>query len=76
MKKVTIVSMIVVGTLIGTSASSYASDWDKAGKALAAIKGVRIITGGNVDLIGNITGINRNNSNPGRNKSYAKNTEI
>ena len=67
MKKA-IISLVVIGALIGPSAQSYASDWDKAGKALAVIEGVRIITGGNVDLIGNITGIGKNNS-----RSYAKN---
>ncbi len=76
MKKV-IISLVVIGTLIGPSAQSYASDWDKAGKALAVIEGVRIITGGNVDLIGNITGISKNNSRSStrsnNNRSYAKN---
>ena len=71
MKKI-IVSLVVIGTLICPSASSYASDWDKAGKALAVIEGVRIITGGSVDLIGNITGISRNNRQPDRPRSYAK----
>ena len=76
MKKV-IISLVVIGALIGPSAQSYASDWDKAGKALAVIEGVRIITGGNVDLIGNITGISKNNSRSStrsnNNRSYAKN---
>jgi len=71
MKKV-IISLVVIGALIGPSAQSYASDWDKAGKALAVIEGVRIITGGNMDLVGNITGISRNNSRSNNNRSYAK----
>jgi len=37
----------------------YASDWDKAGKALTIIEGMRILTGGKVDIVGNITGINK-----------------
>ena len=60
MKK-TIVVLAVVVAVTSVSIPTYASDWDKAGKALAVIEGVRIITGGNVDLIGNLTGINRNN---------------
>jgi len=56
----TIVSLIIVGLIAGTSIPSYASDWDKAGKALAVVEGVRVITGGNVDIIGNLTGISRN----------------
>ncbi|MFC1621257.1 hypothetical protein ACFL2G_03025 [Candidatus Omnitrophota bacterium] len=72
MKKVIIVSLVAVGILACPSASSHASDWDKAGKALAAIEGVRIITGGNVDLIGNITGIGQNNRRSDRNRTYAK----
>lgn len=39
--------------------SAYPSDWDKAGIALAVTEGVRVITAGKVDIIGNITGINR-----------------
>ncbi|MFH1857875.1 MAG: hypothetical protein ABH845_03100 [Candidatus Omnitrophota bacterium] len=49
----------VVGSVVCFGTPSEASDWDKAGKALAVMEGVRIITGGNVDLIGNVTGINR-----------------
>lgn len=35
----------------------FASDWDKAGKILTGIEGLRIITGGKVDVIGSLTGI-------------------
>ncbi|MCF7908260.1 MAG: hypothetical protein K9L86_05275 [Candidatus Omnitrophica bacterium] len=38
----------------------FASDWDVAGKVLTGIAGLRVITGGKVDLIGGITGINKN----------------
>jgi len=69
MQKV-IISLIAIGLIVGTSIPSYASDWDKAGKALAVVEGVRVITGGNVDIIGNLTGISRNsiwhNQNQGR----------
>jgi len=41
---------------------SEASDWDKAGKAFAVLEGMRVITGGNVDIIGHITGINKGGS--------------
>ncbi|MBN2483928.1 MAG: hypothetical protein JXD21_06995 [Candidatus Omnitrophica bacterium] len=37
----------------------YASDWDKAGKILTVVEGMRILTGGKVDIVGNITGINK-----------------
>lgn len=57
MKKL-IVSVVAVSLLVGSSLPSYASDWDKAGKALAIIEGVRILTGGKVDVVGRITGIN------------------
>ena len=58
--------IIIALSLIAMAAPSYASDWDKAGKVLAAIEGVRILTGGRVDPIGNIAGINNNyNCNPG-----------
>jgi len=51
---------LIAGSLVaGTSVYSFASDWDKAGKALAIIEGIRIVTGGKADIIGTITGINR-----------------
>ncbi len=47
--------------VIGSVGPAHASDWDKAGKALTIVEGIRILTGGDVDLIGNITGINNRN---------------
>ena len=35
---------------------AYASDWDKAGKVLVVTEGLRIITGGAVDILGTVTG--------------------
>jgi len=64
MKKVIMVlvaSAIVVGSSNGFVRTSYASDWDKAGIILTGIEGMRILTGGKVDIIGNIAGINNNN---------------
>jgi len=58
MKRI-IVGIVIAGTVLGSVTSGYASDWDKAGKALAIIEGARILTGGNLDIIGNITGIGR-----------------
>jgi hypothetical protein len=55
-----IVMALIAGSLaLGLDTLSYASDWDKAGKAFAIIEGVRVVTGGKVDVIGAITGINR-----------------
>jgi len=42
---------------IGLATTSLASDWDVAGKVLTGIEGLRILTGGKVDIIGNIAGI-------------------
>jgi len=59
MKKIIIVTLIA-GLVFGSlTIPVYASDWDKAGKVFAIIEGVRVLTGGNVDVIGTITGINR-----------------
>ncbi|MEI8350236.1 MAG: hypothetical protein WCI77_08795 [Candidatus Omnitrophota bacterium] len=58
MKK-TIVLVFVTAILLGCCEKSFASDWDVAGKILTGIEGVRIITGGKVDVIGTMTGINR-----------------
>ena len=59
MKKIVVMALVITGLVAGASARSFASDWDKAGKALAVIEGLRIITGGKADVIGTITGINR-----------------
>ena len=59
MKKIAIVALITAGIVAGVSTNSFASDWDKAGKVFAIIEGVRVVTGGKVDVIGSITGINR-----------------
>jgi len=70
MRKVTAFLMIFA-MVIGLSTASYASDWDKAGKALAIIEGARILTGGRVDIIGNFTGINQNNRSRSRQRGYS-----
>lgn len=57
MKKI-IAVLIVAGVLAGAGGYAYASDWDKAGKALTIIEGIRILTRGSVDVIGTVTGIN------------------
>ncbi|MFH1360472.1 MAG: hypothetical protein ABIJ41_05480 [Candidatus Omnitrophota bacterium] len=58
MKKLAVVVFAIM-LLIGMASPVLASDWDKAGKALTIIEGVRVLTGGKVDLIGKITGIDR-----------------
>ncbi len=63
-KKVLMFGLIGVTVMLGERV--YASDWDKAGKVLTGIEGLRIFSGGKLDLIGNIFGINRY-----REKSYS-----
>ena len=61
MKK--LLKVIVIGvSIVGALSLSYAGDdeWATAGKVLAIVEGARVITGGNVDVIGNVTGINKN----------------
>ena len=66
------IGKILIGLVFTFSVNTvvFASDWDVAGKVLTGIEGLRIITGGKVDLIGNIAGIN-NNRNPGGNRIYS-----
>lgn len=64
MKKPTVLALIAV-LCIGLAPETFASDWDTAGKVLTGIEGLRIISGGNIDLIGSITGINGNRSRSG-----------
>ena len=74
MKNLIIVAIVAV-SLIGAPIVSYSGDeeWATAGKVLAIVEGVRIITGGNVDPIGNITGIKGNNGwFSGGNSSYSR----
>lgn len=56
-----IICVLAAGVGIGLAIPSYASDWDKFGKAAAVIEGIRILTRGDVDIFGNILGINRQN---------------
>ncbi|MFA5099423.1 MAG: hypothetical protein WC547_00875 [Candidatus Omnitrophota bacterium] len=60
MNKFTIGILVSVGLMVGMCAPCFASDWDKAGKVFAVTEGLRIVTGGAVDVLGSITGINRN----------------
>ncbi len=63
--------IVLVGLLLaGSSLSAEASDWDKAGKILTGIEGLRIITGGKVDLIGTFTGINKSRRPRYREREY------
>jgi hypothetical protein len=36
-----------------------ASDWETFGKVMAGIEGLRVITGGEVDIVGSLTGVRR-----------------
>lgn len=70
MKKFALVLLIGIGLIMGITTQSFASDWDKAGKILTIIEGVRVVTGGKVDLIGTITGINNPRESRERHEYY------
>jgi hypothetical protein len=53
--------IVVLALSILVPSLAYASDWDKAGKALTIVEGIRLLTAGKVDVIGNIAGINKDN---------------
>ena len=57
MRKVVAV-LLSLSLLAGFSYNSFASDWDVAGKVLTGLEGLRILSGGKFDPIGNIGGIN------------------
>ena len=59
MNRLIVIALIMGSLLVGFSTCSYASDWDKAGKVFAVIEGLRVVTGGKVDVIGTSTGINK-----------------
>ncbi len=58
MRKLLVVTLVTAALIagMGLSTKSYASDWDKAGKVLVVTEGLRIITGGAVDILGTVTG--------------------
>jgi hypothetical protein len=58
MKKI-LTGALVIPILVLMTVPSYASDWDKAGKILTAFEGLRIISRGEVDILGNLTGIDK-----------------
>ncbi len=73
MKKIITVFMIGLISLAGVViflTPGYASDWDTAGKIFAGIEGMRVLSGGNIDIIGSMTGINRHKGHS--HTSYAK----
>lgn len=51
-----IVLLLTIIFLGAGAVTSYASDWDKAGKVLTVIDGMRFITGGKIDLMGTLIG--------------------
>lgn len=58
MKRI-IQAVLVFVFAFGLAAPAFASDWDVAGKVLTGIEGLRILTAGKIDIIGNVAGINR-----------------
>lgn len=57
----TILSLLIALSLTLASLPAQASDWDTAGKILTGIAGLRLLTGGKVDILGTVTGVNKNN---------------
>jgi hypothetical protein len=53
--------LMTVLFLTGVVMPVFASDWEVAGKVLTGLEGLRVISGGEIDVIGTITGINRRN---------------
>ncbi len=73
MRKINVFILTIFFIGAGT-VSSYASDWDKAGKILTAIEGIRILTGDRVDVVGAmIGGVQGRHSDIGYRKSRKRN---
>lgn len=73
MRRLMILPLLAAMVLVmGTAQMSFASDWDKAGKAFAITEGLRVLTGGRFDVIGTITGINRPQEVVVREKEYVR----
>ena len=54
MKKL-MISTLALMFLFSSTAYVHASDWDKAGKILTVIEGLRFVSGGEIDVIGGLT---------------------
>ena len=70
MKKI---AAIILAAAIVSSASgvALASDWGVAGKVLTGLEGLRILSGGKVDPVGGMFGVNRNDrENQSRGHGY------
>lgn len=58
MRKIGVIVLSAV-ILCGLSVPAYASRWDVAGKILAGLEGVRILSRGNIDILGTVGGLHR-----------------
>lgn len=75
MKKALAVTLVVAVTIMGVVGFlpvSYASDWDTAGKILTGMAGLRLLTGGKVDIIGTMTGVSRDRDRGSSRHRYVK----
>jgi hypothetical protein len=73
-----IISIVTISlSLLIQPLTSYASDWDVAGKILTGIAGTRILTGGDVDILGSVFGINKHDkySSSHKRNYYHRNTQ-
>ena len=59
MKRLVLMIFTAAALVMGIQSVSLASDWDKAGKVLAATEILRVITGGRADVVGTVTGVNK-----------------
>jgi hypothetical protein len=74
MKKI-IVMLLIVSLVCGWGVYAFASDWDVAGKVLTGIEGLRIFSGGKLDLIGNMFGMNRDRQDERSHYAYRQKTD-
>jgi len=66
------VAVFTVAFLAGGAKISSASDWDKAGRILTGIEGLRILTGGRVDVVGTLIGVGQNRGRNSHNPHYKR----
>ncbi|MFC1704356.1 hypothetical protein ACFL1E_06220 [Candidatus Omnitrophota bacterium] len=66
-----VVAVMITG-VVGFLPASYADDWGTAGKVLTGLAGLRLLTGGKIDIIGAMTGVNRDEDREYSGRRYAK----
>jgi hypothetical protein len=63
-----VAALLVVSVMMGGIVPVYAGDWDVFGKIMAGVEGLRVLSNGEVDIIGSVTGVKEDRHKEARHK--------